>query len=127
MCVHVCVQDTVCDRDFVAEYMWWSSLTLTHLSQLAEDLIIMNYAKVTTSDTTIPTAAINTIHSTASECTTSTTCSTADGARVLQAHARTDMHTCSHVDIRVSAATQYYVLQLLTLIAVAAAAVVVGV
>jgi Lyase len=46
--VYVCEQqDTVCDRDFVAEYMWWSSLTLTHLSQLAEDLIIMNYAKVT--------------------------------------------------------------------------------
>ncbi|KAG5184655.1 argininosuccinate lyase [Tribonema minus] len=37
--------DTVCDRDFVAEYMWWSSLTLTHLSQLAEDLIIMNYIR----------------------------------------------------------------------------------
>ena len=39
------VQDTVCDRDFVAEFMWWASMTLTHLSQLAEDLIIMNYVK----------------------------------------------------------------------------------
>ncbi|CAB1101578.1 unnamed protein product [Ectocarpus sp. CCAP 1310/34] len=37
--------DTVCDRDFVAEYLWWASLTLTHLSQLAEDLIIYNYTK----------------------------------------------------------------------------------
>ncbi|CAM9642650.1 unnamed protein product [Discosporangium mesarthrocarpum] len=37
--------DTVCDRDFVAEYMWWASLMLTHLSQLAEDLIILNYTK----------------------------------------------------------------------------------
>ncbi|CAN0420322.1 unnamed protein product, partial [Ectocarpus fasciculatus] len=38
-------KDTVCDRDFVAEYLWWASLTLTHLSQLAEDLIIYNYTK----------------------------------------------------------------------------------
>ncbi|CAM9202276.1 unnamed protein product [Ascophyllum nodosum] len=37
--------DTVCDRDFVAEYLWWASLTLTHLSQLAEDLIIYNFTK----------------------------------------------------------------------------------
>lgn len=37
--------DTVCDRDFVAEYLWWVSMTLTHLSQLAEDLIIYNYTK----------------------------------------------------------------------------------
>ncbi|CAM9536596.1 unnamed protein product [Chrysoparadoxa australica] len=37
--------DAVCDRDFVAEYMWWASLMLTHLSQLSEDLIIMNYTK----------------------------------------------------------------------------------
>ncbi|CAM9212895.1 unnamed protein product, partial [Choristocarpus tenellus] len=37
--------DTVCDRDFCVEYMWWASLTLTHLSQLAEDLIILNYTK----------------------------------------------------------------------------------
>lgn len=38
-------KDTVCDRDFVAEYLWWASMTLTHLSQLAEDLIIYNYTK----------------------------------------------------------------------------------
>mmetsp|Transcript_1604 Transcript_1604/g.2627 ORF Transcript_1604/g.2627 Transcript_1604/m.2627 type:complete len:481 (+) Transcript_1604:55-1497(+) len=37
--------DTVCDRDYVAEYMWWATLTLTHLSQLAEDLIILNYKR----------------------------------------------------------------------------------
>jgi len=37
--------DTVCDRDYVAEFMWWATLTLTHLSQLAEDLIILNYRK----------------------------------------------------------------------------------
>jgi len=37
--------DTVCDRDFVAEYLWWCSMMLTHLSQLAEDLIIMNLNK----------------------------------------------------------------------------------
>lgn len=35
----------MCDRDFVAEYLWWASMTLTHLSQLAEDLIIYNYTK----------------------------------------------------------------------------------
>eukprot|EP00904_Undaria_pinnatifida_P004461 jgi/Undpi1/14015/HiC_scaffold_9.g03666.m1 len=37
--------DTVCDRDFVVEYLWWASLTLTHISQMAEDLIIYNYTK----------------------------------------------------------------------------------
>lgn len=36
----------MCDRDYVVEYLWWASLTLTHLSQLAEDLIIYNYTKV---------------------------------------------------------------------------------
>lgn len=35
----------MCDRDFVVEYLWWASLTLTHISQLAEDLIIYNYTK----------------------------------------------------------------------------------
>lgn len=29
----------------MVEYLWWASLTLTHLSQLAEDLIIYNYTK----------------------------------------------------------------------------------
>ncbi|KAM3576968.1 hypothetical protein VYU27_001110 [Nannochloropsis oceanica] len=37
--------DAVCDRDFVAEFMWWASLATVHLSQLAEDLIIYNYTK----------------------------------------------------------------------------------
>lgn len=36
----------MCDRDFVAEYLWWASMTLTHLSQFSEDLIIYNYTKV---------------------------------------------------------------------------------
>lgn len=34
--------DATCDRDFVAEFMWWGSMTMVHLSQLAEDLIINN-------------------------------------------------------------------------------------
>ncbi|XP_015177863.1 PREDICTED: argininosuccinate lyase [Polistes dominula] len=32
----------VSDRDFVAEFLFWSSLTMIHLSRLAEDLIIYN-------------------------------------------------------------------------------------
>ncbi|XP_043674516.1 argininosuccinate lyase isoform X2 [Vespula pensylvanica] len=32
----------VSDRDFVAEFLFWSSLTTIHLSRLAEDLIIYN-------------------------------------------------------------------------------------
>ncbi|KAK2578651.1 hypothetical protein KPH14_012140 [Odynerus spinipes] len=32
----------VSDRDFVAEFLFWSSLTAIHLSRLAEDLIIYN-------------------------------------------------------------------------------------
>jgi len=34
--------DATCDRDFVVEFLMWSTLLLTHLSQLAEDLIITN-------------------------------------------------------------------------------------
>ena len=34
--------DSVCDRDFVVEFLFWSTLLLTHLSQWAEDLIITN-------------------------------------------------------------------------------------
>ena len=34
--------DATCDRDFVVEFLMWSALMLTHLSQLAEDLIITN-------------------------------------------------------------------------------------
>eukprot|EP00656_Telonema_subtile_P003004 TRINITY_DN11382_c0_g2_i4.p1 TRINITY_DN11382_c0_g2~~TRINITY_DN11382_c0_g2_i4.p1 ORF type:complete len:404 (-),score=128.82 TRINITY_DN11382_c0_g2_i4:292-1503(-) len=32
--------DGVSDRDFVAEFLFWSSMTMTHLSRWAEDLII---------------------------------------------------------------------------------------
>lgn len=34
--------DAVCDRDFVAEFMNWASLLMVHLSQFAEDAIILN-------------------------------------------------------------------------------------
>ncbi|KAL7571032.1 hypothetical protein ACA910_003751 [Epithemia clementina (nom. ined.)] len=34
--------DSVCDRDFVLEFLFWSTMLLTHLSQWAEDLIITN-------------------------------------------------------------------------------------
>ena len=37
--------DSVCDRDFVMEFLMWHALMLTHLSQLAEDLIITNMLK----------------------------------------------------------------------------------
>lgn len=40
-------------RDFVAEFLFWSSLTMTHLSQLAEDLILYSskeFGFVTISD-----------------------------------------------------------------------------
>lgn len=30
----------VSDRDFVAEFLFWSTLTMNHLSRLSEDLII---------------------------------------------------------------------------------------
>lgn len=42
--------DTVCDRDFVVEFMMWATLTLTHLSQLAEDLIIANMLRTVEMD-----------------------------------------------------------------------------
>eukprot|EP01012_Entosiphon_sulcatum_P003539 TRINITY_DN11161_c0_g1_i1.p1 TRINITY_DN11161_c0_g1~~TRINITY_DN11161_c0_g1_i1.p1 ORF type:complete len:477 (-),score=82.70 TRINITY_DN11161_c0_g1_i1:96-1505(-) len=32
--------DAVADRDFVAEFLFWAALTMTHFSKLAEDLII---------------------------------------------------------------------------------------
>ncbi|MEM7532309.1 MAG: argininosuccinate lyase [Chloroflexota bacterium] len=32
--------DGVSDRDFIAEFQFWATLTMTHLSRLAEDLII---------------------------------------------------------------------------------------
>jgi argininosuccinate lyase len=34
--------DSVCDRDFVIEFLWWSTLFCIHLSQFAEDVIINN-------------------------------------------------------------------------------------
>jgi argininosuccinate lyase len=37
--------DSVCDRDFVVEFLMWHSLMLTHLSQFAEDVIINNLLK----------------------------------------------------------------------------------
>lgn len=37
--------DAVCDRDFVVEFLMWSTLLLTHISQLAEDIIITNLLK----------------------------------------------------------------------------------
>lgn len=37
--------DSVCDRDFVVEFLQWSTLLLTHISQCAEDLIINNMLK----------------------------------------------------------------------------------
>lgn len=36
------IKDAVCDRDFIAEFMFWCSMTLVHFSQLSEDLIIYN-------------------------------------------------------------------------------------
>lgn len=35
----------VADRDFIAEFLIWSSLTMTHMSKLAEDLIIYSTAE----------------------------------------------------------------------------------
>lgn len=38
--------DAVCDRDFVAEFMFWASMLMVHFSQLSEDLIIYNTMKL---------------------------------------------------------------------------------
>jgi argininosuccinate lyase len=40
--------DAVADRDFVVEFLFWSSLFHTHLSQFAEDVIIQNMLKTIT-------------------------------------------------------------------------------
>lgn len=32
--------DAVCDRDFIAEFLFFASLTMSHISQISEDLII---------------------------------------------------------------------------------------
>jgi len=37
--------DAVSDRDYVAEFLFWATLTQTHLSRLAEDLIIWSSAE----------------------------------------------------------------------------------
>lgn len=37
--------DSVCDRDFVVEFLMWSTLLLTHFSQFAEDVIVTNLLK----------------------------------------------------------------------------------
>lgn len=37
--------DSVCDRDFVVEFLMWHSLMLTHISQFAEDVIVNNLLK----------------------------------------------------------------------------------
>jgi argininosuccinate lyase len=42
--------DATCDRDFVVEFLMWHALLLTHISQLAEDLIITNLLKGVTID-----------------------------------------------------------------------------
>ena len=43
----------VSDRDFIVEFMMWASLAMTHVSRMAEDLIIYSTAEfgfVTLSD-----------------------------------------------------------------------------
>ncbi|KAF4316411.1 hypothetical protein BBO99_00008504 [Phytophthora kernoviae] len=40
--------DGVCDRDFVAEFLFWASMLMVHLSQMSEDLIIYNTLKFVT-------------------------------------------------------------------------------
>ncbi|HIC88600.1 MAG TPA: argininosuccinate lyase [Anaerolineae bacterium] len=45
--------DAVSDRDFVVEFLFWATLTMTHLSRLAEDLILWsnpNFGFVTLAD-----------------------------------------------------------------------------
>ncbi|RAW28472.1 Argininosuccinate lyase [Phytophthora cactorum] len=40
--------DGVCDRDFIAEFLFWASMLMVHLSQVSEDLIIYNTLKFVT-------------------------------------------------------------------------------
>lgn len=42
--------DSVCDRDFVVEFLMWSTLLCTHLSQFAEDVIVNNLLRGITID-----------------------------------------------------------------------------
>jgi len=44
-CVTANSLDSVCDRDFVVEFLMWHTLMLTHISQFAEDVIINNLLK----------------------------------------------------------------------------------
>ena len=37
--------DSVCDRDFIVEFLFWSTMLCVHLSQFAEDVIINNLLK----------------------------------------------------------------------------------
>lgn len=37
--------DAVSDRDFIVEFLFWASLTSTHLSRIAEDLILYSSAE----------------------------------------------------------------------------------
>ncbi|GMI31448.1 hypothetical protein TeGR_g13184 [Tetraparma gracilis] len=37
--------DAVCDRDFVVDFLFWHSTFLMHISQFAEDIIILNLSK----------------------------------------------------------------------------------
>jgi argininosuccinate lyase len=34
--------DAVCDRDFIAEFLFWASMLMVHFSQMSEDLIVYN-------------------------------------------------------------------------------------
>ena len=38
--------DAVCNRDFITDTLYWASMLMLHLSQLSEDLIVYNHAKV---------------------------------------------------------------------------------
>jgi hypothetical protein len=37
--------DSVCDRDFIAEFLSMASLMMVHISQFAEDVILLNWRK----------------------------------------------------------------------------------
>jgi len=49
--------DATCDRDFVVEFLMWSALLCTHLSQFAEDVIITNLLKGVTIDNAYATGS----------------------------------------------------------------------
>lgn len=37
--------NAVSDRDFVAEFLWWASMTMVHVSRIAEDLVVYSSAE----------------------------------------------------------------------------------